>query len=205
MLRRDDVRRRWPLGAALLLLLVLSIGRSLYVPAFHRDSQYYVQSALLWPTGQVSFSGSWIGDRSLTVFYYHLFLSRLGESLDSVAIALAVLFLVNGVCVVALCSLLVERPLVAATLAGALNLVGFFLPLWDFPASDAPFLTANTILVLAWAWALRGSRHPGPAFFACSAAVGLLGGFRPGNLLFFVGMLAALPLLAWRCARRSWP
>ena len=193
------MRRRWSFGAALVALLALSIGRALYVPAFHRDSQYYVQSALLWPSGKVSFAGSWIGDRSLTVWYYHLFLSRLGESLDSLAIGLAVLFLINGLGVLVLCALLVPRPLVAATLAVALNLLGFHLLTWDFPASDAPFLTTNTILVLAWAWALRRTRRlerPGLALFVCSASVGLLGGFRPGNLLFFAGMLATLAVVA---------
>src|ERR1700737_4605921 len=81
------------------------------IPAFdHADSQYYIQSALLWPRGEVTFAASWIGSRDLVVFMYHLMFATFGPSLDALSIGLALISLVTNVAIAVMVFSLVHEP-----------------------------------------------------------------------------------------------
>src|SRR5437868_6363129 len=109
---RPAIAYAWVLVTLFLLLLSAVVD----VPEFHRDAQYYIQSALLWPAGKVTFAGSWIGTRDLVVLVYHLFFSIFGESLDALAIGLAIIKVITQAALVTILFSLVPSPFAAACL-----------------------------------------------------------------------------------------
>lgn len=183
---------------SILALTLLAAFKTLAVPEFHNDAQYYTQSALLWPSGQVSFAGTLVSDRHLTIWFYHLFLAHVGESLDSLSLALSLLYLLNGLAIVGICFSLVAQPLLAGALSLAMNLVYFGLRMWDIPGSEPTYTMANSLLVLVWIRVVLAADRPSrfrllvPFLGAC---IGLLSAFRPGNILFLVGVLLGLVAL----------
>ncbi len=80
----------------LIFLFVFSTILSLsQFPIISKDSQYYLQSAILWPLGKVSFAASWIGERSFAVWIYHLFFQLFGNTLDAVVLSLVLIRLIT--------------------------------------------------------------------------------------------------------------
>ena len=137
-------------------LLALFLFSCVQIPAFHHaDSQYYVQSALLWPRGEVTFAASWIGSRDLVVFMYHLMFATFGPSVDALSIGLALISLVTNVAIAATVFSLVHEPFAAAsvTLAAALIFAtltsAYVTSIMQSPASDN-----FAVMALACMWAL---------------------------------------------------
>ncbi len=183
------------LSTGLIIIIILSCIKLSHIPEFVKDAQYYVQSALLWPSGKVSFAGNLIGERHLTVWYYHFFLKAFGYSLDSLSIALTILFALNSLCILAMSLLLFNHPLLVFIVSTTLNLISFCTSIWNFPATEATFTLANSFILLIWMNAVLNLIHIKRFLFFvcfCSLLAGFLSNFRPGNSLFIIGIFIAI-------------
>lgn len=191
--------------ASIALVLVLSYFKALQIAGVTLPDTYtYLRAALLWPQGRGMFLASFVGDRHLAVSYYRLFLDMLGVSLDSLSLALANLYALTGMMVVALAFLLMQRPGFAFLLAAMTNIVMFGSQLFFFTLTEPVFIASNTLLVLVWVLALRYKHLRWVLLCLASAAAGFFSYIRQGTVLFVVGMLLTLGA-AWVLERRLVP
>lgn len=130
-------------GAAILLLAGL---RAAQVPEFHLDAQYYVQSALLWPRGEVTFAASLIGGRDLVVLIWHVAFGAWGNHLEALSAALACVYGLTCLALALGIFRLEPRAAPAAVASIAVAIAAWPLSIWSTPASDAPGAMAMAML-----------------------------------------------------------
>ncbi len=169
-------------------------------PTFFADSQYYVQSAMLWPRGELTFAASWIGNRDLVVLFYHLIFATFGPSLDALSIGLATILLITNVAIAVTVFSLVNASLVAAslTLAGAFIFATLesanVTSIMKSPASDN-----LAVMTLACMWALWSIGHdrqwPAALCLLLSLVTGISAHIRAELIVF--PTLSALIAIPW--------
>ena len=139
-------------------LILLSLAQQ---PEIHRDAQYYLQSAILWRDGRVTFAGSWIGSRHLAVWFYHLFFAIFGNSVDAVTLAVTTVKAFTAIAIAVFSWNTLPgrwlRPLVAASL----SVLVFHAPVMTYPATDN-----IGMMMVAWAMALLSIARNGQAWIA---------------------------------------
>jgi hypothetical protein len=147
--------KKLPVWATAIGLLVFFIFSCAQVPAFYADPQYYVQSALLWPRGELTFAASWLGSRDFVVFVYHLMFLAFGASLDSLSIGLALISLCTNLALAVTIFSLVREPISAASVSLAAALVFITLRPAYLPIVMQSSASDNlAILALACMWAV---------------------------------------------------
>jgi hypothetical protein len=141
-------------------LFVLKIVQ---VPEFHRDAQYYVQAALLWPSGRTTFAASWIGSRDLVPLTYFGAIQTFGASLDAIAIVLAAIYALFCLVLSLAIGRLVESR-GASMLLILLTWVGAFpLRTWLHPGSEGMGALLEAAILASFVWAYRHHRAWVPA------------------------------------------
>ncbi len=194
--RQNSLASRLAVAGALVWIGLLSLIVLREVPQPSKDVAVYLESATVWPTGQPTLTASIYGGRYLTVAYYGLFLKMFGASGDSLSIALAVLFAVNGVLTLLACFIAVRSWTYAAAIAAIVTLASCCLRWWYMPLTEAPFMTANTLLLLLWLWYATRPPERRSRSLAALAGIGLLAGgcthIRQGNVVFIAGVCLSL-------------
>ena len=175
------------LGAGTLFLCVYVVATP---PFFSNDSQYYIQSGLLWADGKVSYAASLVGSRVFAIFFYHAFVRLFGPSIDSISIALGFSFL----CFSCACWALVRaegmRSWLQYLAATTLTLIGFGWMEWYKPLTDQFQVTVSLLALAAYRASLpcRSDRKRLSWLCAAAAICGMGTGFRSELLLLFACM-----------------
>ncbi len=194
--RPNGLAPRLAVAGALVWIGLLSLIVLREVPQPSNDVQAYLQAWTLWPTGQPTMTASAYGSRYLTVVYYGLFLQMFGASGDSLSIALAALFALNGVLTLLACFVAVRSWPQAVAIAAIVTLASCCLRWWYTPLSEAPFMTANTLLLLLWLCYATRPPVDGARSLAALAGIGLVAGvctqIRLGNISFVAGICVSL-------------
>ena len=173
----------------LLGIFVLSGLKLTTVPEVYRDAQAYIQSALFWPEGKVSpFFASLMGDRHLTIWYYHIFLRFFGHSIDALTIALSGLYLINSLAIMCSAFLMISRPFGAFIISSGINFLSYFLQTWNFPSTEPTSTVAVTCMILLWSITIRHQKNI-LLWFACAFGAGFLDYTRQGLILFLGGII----------------
>jgi hypothetical protein len=192
------------IGVTAIGLVAIFLFSSVQMPTFeYADPQYYVQSALLWPRGDLTFAASWIGSRDLVVFLYHLMFMTFGPSLDSLSIGLALVSLCANLAIAATVFSLVRDPFAAAlaTLAAALTFVTLtaanVTSIMQSPASDN--LAVMALAGMWTLWSLGWQRgEPAKLLLWLPLVAGMSSHIR-GELIVFpaIAALGAAPWIHW--------
>lgn len=172
-------------------LLCLTLLVASEPPIMGKDAQYYWQSGSLWAHGKVSYAGSHIGSRVFAVLYYYCFQWTFGQSIDTVSLAMATLFLVFGISIIWLCYETLKTEFIRVSMALVLMLTGLLWIDWRRPQTE-PFIVILAIVVLALTQrATRASTQVQQ--IALLAVISLLCGmglgFRTEALILFAAVL----------------
>lgn len=179
-------------------LAVIFLFSAAQLPSFFEDPQYYVQSAMLWPRGELTFAASWLGNRDVVVLLYYLAFKVFGTSLDALSISLATILLIaNAAIGVAIFSLL-NAPLAAALFTSAAGFLFATLhsgvsPVMQSPASDNIAVMSLACLWAAWVVGHR-CKMPGGLCLLIGVVSGIATHIRPELVLFpVISALIAIP------------
>ncbi|MCD1264081.1 hypothetical protein B5M44_04075 [Shinella sumterensis] len=171
--------------------IVMAVVIAGEVPIIGKDAQYYLQSGSLWAEGKVSYAGSHIGTRIFPVLYYYFFEWALGPSIDSVSIALGVLFLAFCGAAAWLCYDGLRSEKLRAVAFLTIIAIGFVWIDWRRPQTE-PFIVILVLLGLVLVQkAFRAPNPSGQCSLLCLAALmcGIGLGFRTETLILLISII----------------
>ncbi len=128
-------------------LFVISLTQ---IPDIHKDAQYYLQSAILWNSGKVSFAGSWIGSRAFSVWIYHMAFSAFGYNVDALSVVLSIIKLLTATALFVVVARTVDGLALKAIVSIAAAVLVFAMPLMNTPATDNIGLLFLSALWASW-------------------------------------------------------
>ncbi len=145
-------------------------------PEFSPDSQYYIQSGILWAQGNVTYAGSLVGARILAILYYFLALQLFGHSIDAISLALGATFFAYAILVTVWCFREIARPGLATLAALIVIAIGFVWLPWHLPLTEQlAMVIVLAVLLLSASSGEPAGRSKGTYFWVAAVALAGLG------------------------------